>query len=359
MRKHAAEIMSAIAEAQTTPLAAAKDLKTAKALIDECCAATTEADRRGKAAEELRALASRNATAFTELQRSQIVSRSWRLVAATNTPDDAPALCSVRDERRDAILPPVLEALSEIALLRSPPLLGQQLSTLPTVMAVCRHCGRPGAPSERAAPERLSLLAALRWLAAISTHPVTSHLLKQGLALLIVQSLSLRTDQDILLQCCVLAANIASDGANQAGELCRAKIPRLLSRLLVADGRAEVKEHAVAALNRIANAARGEALDGELMSGPVALARLAASERPDCSSEGAWALHVLSTKGGDKIASKMARTPEVMAILEKRAFERETEDGDVALANKVAQITLEDLTKLLHKGADDKGKSST
>ncbi len=55
----------------------------------------------------------------------------------------------------------------------------------------------------------------------------------------------------------------------------------------------------------------------------------------------------------------MARTPEVMAILEKRAFERETEDGDVALANKVAQITLEDLTKLLHKGADDKGKSST
>ena len=359
MCKRAAEIMSAIAEAQTTPLAAAKDLKTTKALIDECCAKDTEADRRGKAAEELRALASRNATAFTELQRSQIVSRSWRLVAATNTPDDAPALCSVRDERRDAILPPVLEALSEIALLRSPPLLGQQLSTLPTVMAICRHCGRPGAPSERAAPERLSLLAALRWLAAISTHPVTSHLLKQGLALLIVQSLSLRTDQDILLQCCVLAANVASDGANQAGELCRAKVPRLLSRLLVADGRAEVKEHAVAALNRIANAARGEALDGELMSGPVALARLAASERPDCSSEGAWALHVLSTKGGDKIASKMARTPEVMAILEKRAFERETEDGDVALANKVAQITLEDLTKLLHKGADDKGKSST
>ena len=88
--EEAAEIMSAIAEAQTTPLAAAKDLKTAKALIDECCAATTEADRRGKAAEELRALASRNATAFTELQRSQIVSRSWRLVAATNTPDDAP-----------------------------------------------------------------------------------------------------------------------------------------------------------------------------------------------------------------------------------------------------------------------------
>ena len=139
--------MSAIAEAQTTPLAAAKDLKTAKALIDECCAKDTEADRRGKAAEELRALASRNATAFTELQRSQIVSRSWRLVAATNTPDDAPELCSVRDERRDAILPPVLEALSEIALLRSPPLLGQQLSTLPTVMAICRHCGRPGAPS--------------------------------------------------------------------------------------------------------------------------------------------------------------------------------------------------------------------
>ena len=77
------------------------------------------------------------------------------------------------------------------------------------------------------------------------------------------------------------------------------------------------------------------------MSGPVALARLAASDRPDCSSEGAWALHVLSTKGGDKIAAKMARTPEVMAILEKRAFERETEDDDVALANKVAQITLE------------------
>ena len=95
-------------------------------------------------------------------------------------------------------------------------------------------------------------------------------------------------------------------------------MPRL-SRLLVADGRAEVKEHAVAALNRVANAARGEALDGELMSGPVALARLAASDRPDCSSEGAWALHVLSTKGGDKIAAKMARTPEVMAILEKRA----------------------------------------
>ena len=117
--------MSAIAEAQTTPLAAAKDLKTTKALIDECCAKDTETDRRGKAAEELRALASRNATAFTELQRSQIVSRSWRLVAATNTPDDAPALCSVRDERRDAILPPVLEALSEIALLRSSPLLGQ------------------------------------------------------------------------------------------------------------------------------------------------------------------------------------------------------------------------------------------
>ncbi len=110
--QEAAEIMSAIAEAQTTPLAAAKDLKTTKDLIEECCAATTEAERRGKAAEELRALASRNATAFTELQRSQIVSRSWRLVAATNTPDDAPALCSVRDERRDAILPPVLEALS-------------------------------------------------------------------------------------------------------------------------------------------------------------------------------------------------------------------------------------------------------
>lgn len=334
------------AEAVATPAASAKDTASAKALIEECCSKTTEAERRGKAAEELRALASRNATAFSELQRSQVVSRSWRLVAASNTPDDAPALCSVRDERRDAILPPVLEALSELALLRSPPLLGQQLSTLPTVMAVCRHCGRPGAPSERAAPERLSLLAALRWLAAVSTHPITAHLLKQGLAQLIVQCLSLRTDQDLLLQCCVLAANVASDGPGPTGQLCRAKVPRLLSRLLVAEGRAEVKEHAVAALNRIANAACGKALDADMVSGPVALAQLASSDRPDCSSEGAWALHVLSTKGGPLIAKKMAATPEVMEVLERRALAREVEDMDVALANKVAQITFEDLTKL-------------
>mmetsp|Transcript_8743 Transcript_8743/g.26300 ORF Transcript_8743/g.26300 Transcript_8743/m.26300 type:complete len:365 (-) Transcript_8743:40-1134(-) len=340
-------------EARATPAAHAKKLQRASALIEEVAGIKTEAARRGEAAEELKDLATTDAAAFAALTKSDVVTRLWRLVALDGGraagPEDVEQLVSRRDARRDAVLPGVLAALAEIALLNAPALLGQQLSTLATVMAVCRHCGRPGAASERASPERLSMLASLRWLAALSTHPVTTHLLKQGLAPLIVQALSLRTDQEVLLQCCVLAANVASDGAEQAGALCRARIPRLLSRLLVAEVRPELKEHAVAALNRVARAARGEPLDSDELIGPVALARLADCARPDAATEGLWALHVLATRGGEAIAARMAQTPEVMEVLQHKATVREVDDGDLALANKVAQLTFDDLTALSNK----------
>mmetsp|Transcript_14921 Transcript_14921/g.46342 ORF Transcript_14921/g.46342 Transcript_14921/m.46342 type:complete len:291 (+) Transcript_14921:478-1350(+) len=272
--------MASNVEQVNTPAAFAKSSETTKSLVDEVASAATTAERRPEAAEELKALASKDATAFAALQRSDVVGRLWRLCAGEKTAaEDVEALCAKRDANRDAVLPPVLDALAEIALLRAPALLGQQLSTLPTVLAVCRSCGRPGAPSERASPERLCLLAGLRWLAALSTHPVSKHLLKQGLAELVVRALSLRTDQDLLLQCCVLSANVAADGSEQARALCRAKVPRLLSRLLVAEVRPELKEHAVAALNRITRSARGEPLDADEVIGPVALALLSHKPR--------------------------------------------------------------------------------
>ena len=325
---------------------------SAKMLLSEVESPETECVRRCKAAQELRDLATSDAAAFAVLKGSDVVAACWRLVGdATTGAEDVAALVAKRDGNRDAILPSVLDALAELALVKVPHLLGQQMSSLVTVLAVARKCGAAGAPSERAVPERLALLAATRWLAAISTHPVTTHLLKSGLCDLLKECFTMRTDQEVLLQCCVLTANVAADGGSQAQALCEARLPRLISRLLVASCAAELKEHAVAALNRVANAACDEDLGQAETIGPLALAKLATSDRKPCAAEGIWALHILATKGGDGIARQLARLKPVTDVLSAVCIARELEDADLALAGRVAAITLDDLNKL--KAADE------
>ena len=73
--------MASNVEQVNTPAAFAKSSETTKSLVDEVAAAATTAERRPEAAEELKALASKDATAFAALQRSDVVGRLWRLCA--------------------------------------------------------------------------------------------------------------------------------------------------------------------------------------------------------------------------------------------------------------------------------------
>ena len=155
--------MASTVEARATPAAHASAAGKAKALLGEVGSPSTEAARRCKAAQELRDFATSDATAFAALKGSDVVFELWRLVGDAKVgAEDVEALVGKRDGSRDPVLPSVLDSLAELALLKIPSLLGQQLSTLVTVMAVCKHCTARGAPSERASPERLALLGALR-----------------------------------------------------------------------------------------------------------------------------------------------------------------------------------------------------
>ena len=333
-----------MADATQTPAAHATAAASAKALLGEVTSPATEAERRCAASQELKDLATSDAAAFAALKGSDVVGACWRLVATDATARDGAAeMVARRDGNGDAVLPSVLDALAELALLRIPSLLGAQMSTLDTVLSICDHAGALGAPSERVSPERLALVAAYRWLAALSTHPVSGHLLKAGLGERLQKTLSLRTDKELLLQCCVVAANVAADGGDQAEALCACRIPRLLGRLLVVEANPDLKDHAVAAINRIARSARGERLDGDELIGPDAFAALAGAPRPACAAEGVWALHILAAKGGPRVAARLAKLPSVIAALEAKTATPEVGDGDSALAQKVAALTLEDL----------------
>lgn len=307
-------------------------------------ASSSEHKERVEAAARLRELWESDAGVASRLVEANVVGRLWLEATGDTASPDAASLISRRGAQQKLVLPVVLGALSELALVREPALVAQQLSALSTVLAVAETAGRPGAPSQKASPERRALVAVMRWLSAISTAPVTAHLVRSGVPSLARRSLETRVDDEILVHTCALVANIAADHADLAAALCDHKIPRLLARLVVEpSASAEAKEYAVAAANRVARSANSTGQDAPLAILPDALALLATCDRPACWREGVWALHVLVTKGNE--SSAIGTLPAVVRALEAAAQGRDDDVDDDALARRVARLTLDDCTR--------------
>ncbi|KAJ1461559.1 hypothetical protein M885DRAFT_506559 [Pelagophyceae sp. CCMP2097] len=331
---------------------AAFDGAALKCVVLEVCGAETLSKRRVKAAEEIFNAVRSNAISADDVAQSNVIAKAWQCAGRQGVA--AADLVGCADAQGEALLPSVLGALTELALIPEPALIGQNLAALRLVLDVAEFAARPGAGSERASADRLALVAALRWLAAVSTHPVTQHLLRSGVAELIQKTMSLRTDDEVLLHAAVLVGNIAADGPAQCEELCRAKLPRLVARLVAEPhGASEVKEQLVTAANALAHAANvadGAQTECELVA-PLAFAKLASSPLNACAEEGVWALHLLQAKGSISVQRRLANMPAVVAALERLASvvgggASPEDQASLDLAKRIAALTLGDLRKL-------------
>ena len=276
------------------------------------------------------------------LAESLVVGKLWSLVvSSSNNPETMIG---------NAVLPGVLAALAELALPRHEALIGQQLSSLKVVLSIVRVASEPTTGS-RSSPEREALAGGMRWLAAVSTHPVTKLLVDQGITDLIRRSLSLRVDDEILIHTTNICANVAADHPDLAVALCRATIPRLLARLVCEpSASAEAKDRAVIAVNRVTKSLLRRNDHDDTKPLPDALADLSGVRDLDypCWTEGVWGLHILSQKGGDTINAKLKRRSTVINALKAHTTAagqdgESTPDQNVALARKVAAMTLNDI----------------
>lgn len=313
-------------------------------MADEAMMQLMAPDKRVEAAARLRELWESDAGVGGRLVKSNVVGQLWLEATGATASPDIQSLINRRDAQDRLVLPGVLGALSELAFIREPALVAQQLSALSTALAVAESASRPGAASHRASPERAALVAVMRWLSAVSTAPITSFLVKSGVPSLARRSLETRVDDEILVHTCVLVANIAADHADLAAALCDHKIPRLLARLVVEPTASpEAKEYAVAAANRVARSVSSSVdQDAPLDILPDALALLATCDRPACWREGVWGLHVLVTKS---TGATIGTLPAVVRALEAAARCRDDDGDEDALARRVARLTLDDCIK--------------
>uniref|UniRef100_A0A7S3JS11 Uncharacterized protein n=1 Tax=Aureoumbra lagunensis TaxID=44058 RepID=A0A7S3JS11_9STRA len=288
------------------------------------------------------------------IARENIVGKLWAIIIVED----------IKKIIENSQTPGVLNALAELALPQCPPLIAQELSALDMIVQLINHCSAPGMPTHKASSERRVLISCWRLIAALSTHPITKHLLTKGLDVLARQALELRTDDEILLHVSTFCSNTASDHLELALTLCDARIPRLLARLICeVQVAAEVKEHIVVAANSFAKSCNPDFTHQEdiFLRFPDALAALASSSQSRAATEGIWALHCLVTKGGMQLARKLAHNaPSVLTALEPHAqayaAADKTQASHLTLAQRVAKLTLDDIRQ---EGEASNSSSST